>query len=78
MPILRNIRKTEPYMHNGVFVTLKEVVEFYNERDVSDRWDKPEVLLNVNKAELGDLKLSEQEVDDLVAFLETLTDGYIE
>jgi len=78
VPILRNIRKTEPYMHNGVFVTLKEVVEFYNERDVSDRWDKPEVLLNVNKAELGDLKLSEQEVDDLVAFLETLTDGYIE
>lgn len=76
VPTLRNIALTAPYMHNGVFATLKEVVEFYNERDVSQRWHKPEVPENVNKDELGDLKLTEREVDDLVAFMKTLTDGY--
>ena len=74
---LRNISETGPYMHNGVFTTLKEVVEFYNDRDVNKkRWGKPEVAENVNTDELGDLKLNEQEIDDLVAFLKTLTDGY--
>jgi cytochrome c peroxidase len=76
VPTLRNIALTAPYMHNGVFTTLKEVVEFYNTRDTDPRWGKPEVAENVNRDELGDLKLSEQEVDDLVAFMETLTDGY--
>ena len=76
VPTLRNIELTAPYMHNGVFATLREVVEFYNTRDVDKRWGKPEVADNVNRDELGDLKLSEQEVDDLVAFMKTLTDGY--
>jgi len=73
---LRNIAGTAPYLHNGVFDTLKEVVEFYNERDVSDRWEKAEVSENKNTEELGDLKLSEAEVDAIVAFLKTLSDGY--
>jgi len=73
---LRNIAGTAPYLHNGVFDTLKEVVEFYNERDVSDRWKKAEVTENKNTEELGDLKLSEVEVDAIVAFLKTLNDGY--
>ncbi len=73
---LRNIELTAPYMHNGIFTTLKEVVNFYNTRDVSDKWGKPEVAANVNQDELGDLQLTEQEEDDLVAFLRTLTDGY--
>jgi len=73
---LRNIAGTAPYLHNGVFDTLKEVVEFYNERDVSDRWKKAEVTENRNTEELGDLKLSELEVDAIVAFLKTLNDGY--
>lgn len=76
VPTLRNIARTAPYMHNGVFKTLKEVVDFYNTRDTK-KWPQPEVAQNVNKDELGDLKLTEQEVDDLVAFMETLTDGYI-
>lgn len=75
VPTLRNIAKTAPYMHNGVFKTLKEVVDFYNTRDIKE-WPKPEVSENVNKDELGDLKLTEQEVDDLIVFMETLTDGY--
>jgi len=76
VPSLRNIALTAPYMHNGVFETLKEVVDFYNTRDIK-KWPKPEVAENVNKDELGDLKLTENEVDDLVAFMETLTDGYV-
>lgn len=75
VPTLRNIAKTAPYMHNGVFKTLKEVVDFYNTRDTKE-WPKPEVSSNVNEDELGDLKLTEQEVDDLVVFMKTLSDGY--
>jgi cytochrome c peroxidase len=76
VPTLRNVAITAPYMHNGVFKTLKEVVDFYNTRDVDKKWGKPEVTDNVNKDELGDLKLTKQEILDIVAFLKTLTDGY--
>ena len=73
---LRNISKTAPYMHNGVFADLREVVEFYNTRDIDDKWDKPEIAEGVNTEELGNLKLSDQEIDDIVAFMGTLSDGY--
>lgn len=76
VPTLRNIELTAPYMHNGVFKTLKEVVEFYNSRDVDTKWGKPAVPYNVNQQELGDLKLTEIDIDALVAFMKTLTDGY--
>jgi cytochrome c peroxidase len=92
VPTLRNIARTGPYMHNGYFRTLRGVVDFYNTRDVKPRcqnpltaedqairegcWPAPEVAENVNHAELGALGLTEREVDDLVAFLRTLTDGY--
>jgi len=62
-------------MHNGVFKTLRQVVVFYNMRDVGP-WPAPEVPQNVNRKELGNLGLTEQDVDDIVAFLRTLTDGY--
>ena len=67
---------TAPYLHNGLFENLQEVVEFYNTRDVDSKWPAPEVADNANKDELGDLGLSNQEVEAIVAFLETLTDGY--
>jgi cytochrome c peroxidase len=72
---LRNVAVTAPYMHNGVFKTLFQVVAFYNTRDVAD-WPGPEVAENVNDEELGDLGLSNPELEDLVAFLKTLTDGW--
>jgi len=71
---LRNIAITAPYMHNGVFDSLTEVVNFYNRRDLDGVI--AEVASNVNTDELGNLGLSPQEVTDLVAFLHTLTDGY--
>ena len=75
VPSLRNVAMTAPYLHNGIFKNLRQVVVFYNTRDVGS-WAPPEVRANVNREELGNLGLTEQEVDDIVAFLQTLTDGY--
>jgi cytochrome c peroxidase len=73
VPTLRNVEKTPPYMHNGVFDNLYDVVHFYNTRDVED-WPAPEVSANVNTEELGDLKLTPKEEMAIVAFMKTLTD----
>jgi cytochrome c peroxidase len=79
------------YGHNGYFKSLKRIVHFYNTRDVlpvcptdmTDRqaekakcWPKPEVALNVNTDELGNLGLTNAEEDAIVEFMETLSDGY--
>lgn len=76
VPTLRNVALTSPYMHNGIFKTLQQVVVFYNTRDVGP-WHPPEVKENINRDELGNLGLTQLEIDDIVAFLHTLTDGYI-
>lgn len=75
VPTLRNIANTAPYFHNGVFKTLEEVLDFYNSRD-SGKFGPPEIAENVNHDELGDLKLTDQERKDVIAFMKTLTDGY--
>ena len=77
VPTLRNVAKSAPYGHNGYFVTLDEIVNFYNMRDVpGSQWDGilADVAENVNTSELGDLGLSTQEEACIVAFLKTLTD----
>lgn len=74
---LRNIALTAPYSHNGYFKTLKEIVHFFNTRDLPGLWPLPDVVENVNKIELGNLGLTEQEEDDIVVFLLTLSDGYV-
>ncbi len=75
VPTLRNIAVTGPYSHNGYFRTLKDIVHFYNTRDVAN-WPAPEVPDNVNDTEMGNLGLTGKEEDAIVAFLKTLTDGY--
>jgi len=75
VPTLRNVAATPPYMHNGVFHTLYQVVSFYNSRDVAP-WPGPELAAAVNRDELGDLGLTPQEMEKIVAFLKTLTDSY--
>lgn len=81
VPTLRNVDKkfgqgfTKAYMHNGVFKSLKEVVHFYNTRDV-ESWPAPEVEPNVNHEELGNLGLTDAEENAIVAFMKTLSDGY--
>lgn len=72
---LRNIGLTAPYMHDGRFSTLKDVVKFYSE-DVQAHPNLDDRL--TEEIEIGGtpirLNLSDQQIDDLVAFLHTLTD----
>ena len=64
-PSLRELKYTAPYMHNGIFYTLDEVVDFYN---------KGGGTTGPNKSPLvKPLGLSDQEKKDLVAFLESLS-----
>lgn len=83
IPSLRNVAVTAPYMHNGFFKTLREIVMFDNTRDVSASWPPPEVAENVHRhmppmdGTFGRLGLVDDEIDDIVAFLTTLTDGYV-
>lgn len=74
VPTLRNVGLSAPYSHNGYFATLKAIVNFKNTRDVGD-WETPEVSTNLNTADIGSLGLTDQEMDDIVAFLMTLTDS---
>jgi cytochrome c peroxidase len=83
VPTLRNVGKkpgpgnTKAYMHNGVFKSLKEVVHFYNTAGIPGMWPSPEVPMNVNREELGNLGLTEMEEDAIVAFMHTLSDGWM-
>jgi cytochrome c peroxidase len=80
------------YAHNGYFKTLPGIVHFYNTRDVKPEcpgdyteaealvagcWPLPEVSMNVNTDELGDLGLTPEEEAAIVAFLKTLSDGFV-
>jgi cytochrome c peroxidase len=78
VPTLRNVDQREDngvkaYGHNGFFKSLKDIVHFYNTRDVMD-WPEPEYAATVNTEELGNLGLTEAEENALVAFMETLSD----
>ena len=80
------------FFHNGYIKSLKQLVHFYNTRDVFpfkvtsghcppgttekvDCWPMPEVLANIGMG-VGNLGLTDQEEDQIVAFLQTLTDGF--
>jgi cytochrome c peroxidase len=68
-PGLRNIALTAPYMHNGMFKTLEEVVDYYSNtnRIVPNAFNKDESLQKP-------IKFSDRDKKDLVAFLKTLSD----
>ena len=69
---LRNIELTPPYMHDGRFSTLEEVVEHYDNGVVgSPSVDQDLMRFNLRPGGLG---LTQQEKSDLIAFLKTLTD----
>ena len=78
-PTLRNVDKrpspgfVKAFMHNGYFKSLKDVVHFYNTRDVAGAgWPAPEVAANVNSTEMGDLGLTGDEEDAIVDFMKAL------
>ena len=96
-PSLRNVALRRAFFHNGVFRTLRQVIEFYVERDTNpEKWYPreadgtvrkfddlpPQYHANVNieppfDRHVGDQpRLSSEEIDDIIAFLQTLTDGY--
>jgi cytochrome c peroxidase len=62
-PTLREIARTAPYMHDGRFKTLEEVVNFYNKGGVKNPHQDPLIL---------PLELTDQEKKDLVQFLHAL------
>ena len=68
-PGLRNIAVTAPYMHNGMFKTLEQVVAYYNDpvKIIKDP-------INIDDDLKQPLGLNEKEQKDLIAFLKTLTD----
>ncbi len=69
VPGLRNVAVTAPYMHDGSYKTLREVIDYYDDPDKF-------VEHSINRDSLlsGPLKLTEQEKLDLEAFLHGLTD----
>ena len=69
VPGLRNVAVTPPYMHNGMFQTLEEVIEFYDQPNQTVPGGiNRDTLLNTP------LNLTQQEKSDLKIFLEALTD----
>jgi cytochrome c peroxidase len=80
------------FFHNGYFKSLKQIVHFYNTRDVYrmavesgdcpagttekvNCWPEPEVPQNIDMT-TGNLGLTDEEENDIVAFLQTLSDGF--
>ena len=96
-PTLRNVALRGAFFHNGVFHTLKQVMEFYVQRDTNpEKWYPrrrdgsirkfddllPQHFANVNVDPPFDRKpgdspaLNQAEIEDVIAFLKTLTDGW--
>lgn len=71
VPSLRNIAQTAPYMHDGRFKTLEEVIKHYNTGLINSPTIDPALLYPYYN---GGLRLSNQDIQDLIAFLKTLTD----
>lgn len=69
-PTLRNIAKTAPYMHDGSLETLEDVVKFYNN---GGRVKESDPTFDFQSGGIRPLDLSDDQVDDLVAFMEALT-----
>ncbi len=63
-PSLRNIALTAPYMHDGAFSSLREVLDFYNRGGVENELLSPLIR---------PLNLTDQEIEQLIAFMQTLT-----
>jgi cytochrome c peroxidase len=79
IPSLRNLDMTAPYMHDGRFTTLDEVIDFYNEGPKMSPSLDPIMITEANRRLLQfgrwGLGLTEQEKSDLKAFLLSFSDS---
>ncbi len=71
-PTLRNLSCTQPYMHNGVFETLEEVVDFYNEGGGAGKG----LVVDNQTLNSEKLNLTKDEIAKVVTFLKALDEGY--
>ncbi|NLR57202.1 c-type cytochrome [Chitinophaga polysaccharea] len=75
IPTLRNIALTAPYMHDGRFSTLEEVLDHYSEHIIQSPSLSPVLRNTSNDVNGTSLKLSRSEQKDIIAFLQLLTDS---
>ncbi|MDA7501655.1 hypothetical protein N8482_00105 [Chitinophagales bacterium] len=74
-PTLRNLRFTAPYMHNGLHRTLRDVLNFYEEiADEDDDELNENLHFNQLDDEMQDLRLDDDQIDAIIAFLHSLND----
>lgn len=74
-PTLRNLNVTGPYMHNGLYSTLEEVMEFYESVADGDQDERnAHVGFNDLSDEMQDLDLDDDQIEEIIAFLNTLND----
>jgi cytochrome c peroxidase len=69
-PTLRNVAVTAPYMHDGSLATLRDVVVHYNNGGVTTKGERVNDFLSGG---IRELNLTEEQISDLVAFMEALT-----
>jgi cytochrome c peroxidase len=74
-PTLRNIALTAPYMHDGRFNTLEEVLDHYNEHIQPSATLDPLIINASNEVKGTSLMLTGQEKKDIIVFLQALTDS---
>lgn len=74
VPTLRNITRTAPYMHNGMFATLEEVIEHYS-TGIKNHYNLSTQLKNTAGAKK--FNFTAQDKTDLMAFFKTLEDDNI-
>ncbi len=69
-PTVRNVALTAPYMHNGIYKSLEEVIDFYNKGGASGLG----IELENQTLPFDKLNLTNKEKGEIVSFLKTLTD----
>ena len=74
VPIIRNVELTAPYMHDGRFATLEDVIDHYSE-GIQDHPNLHSTLKDPATGKAKKMNFTDQEKADLVAFLKTTTDN---
>ncbi|QQX80078.1 c-type cytochrome [Shewanella sp. KX20019] len=72
-PGLRGVMNTKPWMHNGLFVNMEGLLNFYNMGGVASQKTREDPLAPQTSIHLKPLKLTQNEIKDLMAFLESIS-----